>query len=143
MKKKNGFTLIEMLIVIAILAILYSISAANVTGMQTEAKMSKANGDLKTLKLALDSFFKNNNIYPTEANYQRTLIQERPSILTGNLMDPFGNTVNTMYSYEISYDMQNYVVYSVGPRRNGEATIGEDGHVTIKEDPIIATNGYR
>ena len=35
--KNRGFTFIEIIIVLAILSILYSLAAANVMGLQTEA----------------------------------------------------------------------------------------------------------
>jgi prepilin-type N-terminal cleavage/methylation domain-containing protein len=140
--KNRGFTLIEIMIVLAILSILYSIAAANVMGLQTEAKVSRANGDLLTLKLALDSYIKNNNLCPKKEDYQTILIQETPSIVTGNLFDPFGKTMNTLYSFKVSGNKEIYVVYSIGPKKTGEATVGNDGRVVPEGSIIFATNGY-
>jgi len=140
--KNRGFTLIEIMIVLAILSILYSIAAANVMGLQTEAKISRANGDLLTLKLALDSYIKNNSVCPKKEDYQRVLIQEMPALVTGNLFDPFGKTMNTFYSFNVSGNKENYVVFSVGPKKNGEATIGNDARVVIRGSAIFSTNGY-
>jgi type II secretion system protein G len=144
MKKANnrGFTLIEIMIVLAILSILYSIAAANVMGLQTEAKIARANGDLLTLKLALDSYIKNNSICPKKEDYQRVLIRETSTIITGNLFDPFGRTMNTFYSFDVSGNKENYVVYSIGPKRDGKATIGNDARVVPEGSIIFATNGY-
>ena len=141
-KSVKGFTLIEMLIVLAILSILYSIAALNVTGMQTEAKIAKAHGDLKTLKLAIGLYIMNNNVCPDKEDYQRVLAQKAGNLLSGNLIDPFGVTMNTLYSYEISDNKQNYVVYSVGTERNGIAAIGNYGRVSAEGSAIFETNGY-
>lgn len=140
--KSRGFTLIEVLIVIAILAILYSMAAANVMGMQTEAKIARAKGDLKTLKLAIDAYIKNNNACPKKDDYQYLLIRQSPNIVYGNLIDPFGTTMNTLYSFEISDNNENYVVYSIGPKKDGKAAIGNDGMVSISGTPLFETNGY-
>jgi type II secretory pathway pseudopilin PulG len=131
-----------MLIVIAVIAILYTLAAANVMSMQIEAKIAITKGDLKTLKFALDSYIEKNYVCPRKSDYQRILIHEEPTIIFSNLLDPFAKTSNIMYPYEISNNKKNYVVYSIGPNRNGKATIGNDGRVLIKGSPIFETNGY-
>ena len=57
-------------------------------------------------------------------------------------MDPFGDTMNSLYPFCISNNNKNYVVYSVGLKRNGKAVIGNDGRVLIEGTPIFETNGY-
>jgi len=135
-------TLIAALIVIAIIAILYSIAAAQVTSMQMDAKIARAKGDLKTLKYALDSHLKGNRYCPRNCDYQRILSYEKPTVIFCDLYDPFGKSVNSMYPYETSANRENYVVYSVGLQMNGKAIIGNDGRVLIKGSPIFETNGY-
>jgi prepilin-type N-terminal cleavage/methylation domain-containing protein len=141
-KTSKGMTLIEMLIVIAIITILYSMAAARVMGMQVEAKLAKVQGDLKTLKVALDSYLKENRFCPRKEDYQRILSYEKPTIIFCDLCDPFGETMNSIYPYETSANKENYVIYSVGPKKDGKATIGNDGKVSIKGSPIFETNGY-
>jgi prepilin-type N-terminal cleavage/methylation domain-containing protein len=142
MKKSKGFTLIELMMVIFVLGIFYSIAAANVMGLQNEAKMSRVKGDLRTLQLAIESYAKKNIDCPRKDDYQVVLINSVPNILQGNLMDPFGRTYNTLYSYDVSSNMQYFVVYSVGSRRKGDASISNDGKVESNNDPIIITNGF-
>jgi len=142
MRKSRGFTLVEMLIVIMILGILYSIAAANISGMQNEARMAKANGDLKTLELAMNSYLKNYGECPAKDNYQRTLIQSRNPIIHSNLFDPFGATMNTLYAYEVSEDSRYYIVYSVGAQRSGASTINNSGTIITSGSIIYETNGY-
>lgn len=141
LNRSGGFTLVEMLIVIAILAILYAMAAANVMGMQYEAKIARVKGDLKTLELALNSYFKNHNSCPDKAGYQTTLMLSRANILTANLTDPFAANVNTQYSYNTSGNKYYYVAYSVGLGRRGSATVGNNGMVEKNNDPICVTNG--
>lgn len=141
-KPQKGFTLVELLIVIAILAILYSIAAVNVAGMQAEARTSRINGDLKTLELAIESYFKNRGLCPQEENYQTVLFNATPRILDENLMDPFGETMNTLYKYSVSQNRKYFVVYSIGPKRNGSASVNERGDLTVNGSVLYETNAY-
>ncbi len=60
----RGFTLIELLIVVAIIAILASIAVPNFLEAQTRAKVSRAQGDLRTIALGLESYRVDNGAYP-------------------------------------------------------------------------------
>ena len=142
MKKSKGMTIIEVLIVVAVLAILYSMASAQVMGMQMEAKIAKAKGDLKTLKFALDSYLKENSGCPRKCDYQRILYYSKPTIIFCDLHDPFGQTMNCVYPYETSSNNNYNVVYSVGPKQNGRAFVRNDGKVLIEGEPIFETNGY-
>jgi prepilin-type N-terminal cleavage/methylation domain-containing protein len=50
---RRGFTIVELLIVIVVIAILAAISIVAYNGIQTRAKVSKANSDLVTLEKAM------------------------------------------------------------------------------------------
>ena len=64
MHKKKGFTLIELLIVVAIIGILAAIAIPNFLEAQTRAKVSRVMGDMRTLGLALESYYVDWNQYP-------------------------------------------------------------------------------
>jgi len=55
-KNKCGFTLIELLIVIAIVLILIAIALPNFLDAQARAKVVKAEGDMKSMTLAIESY---------------------------------------------------------------------------------------
>lgn len=61
---KKAFTLIELLIVVAIIAILAAIAVPNFLEAQTRAKISRARSDMRTLATGLESYFVDNNRYP-------------------------------------------------------------------------------
>lgn len=140
--RSKGFTLIEMLIVIVILCILYTAATAHLLGLQNEAKKSRANADLRTLELAINTYYKNNDQYPRGTDYQIILNREVPNIIFGTLMDPFAKHFNVLYCYDVSYNKQHYVVYSIGEKIDGQATIGNDGRLIIQGTPILVTDGY-
>ncbi len=64
--KNKGFTIIELLIVIAILGILGSILFVSISGKPTiKARDTKRIGDLNSLRLAVELYFSENQVYPT------------------------------------------------------------------------------
>lgn len=62
--KTNAFTLIELLIVVAIIAILAAIAVPNFLEAQTRAKSSRAAADMRAVALGMESYFVDNNKYP-------------------------------------------------------------------------------
>jgi prepilin-type N-terminal cleavage/methylation domain-containing protein len=64
MRKRNAFTLIELLIVVAIIAILAAIAVPNFLEAQTRSKVSRVKADMRTLATALESYAVDTNHYP-------------------------------------------------------------------------------
>jgi len=64
MKKIRGFTLIELLIVVAIIAILAAIAVPNFLEAQVRAKVSRVRTDMRSLSVAVEAYYVDNNIYP-------------------------------------------------------------------------------
>jgi prepilin-type N-terminal cleavage/methylation domain-containing protein len=60
---RAAFTLIELLIVVAIIAILAAIAVPNFLEAQVRSKVSRAQSDLRTLATALESYRVDNNEY--------------------------------------------------------------------------------
>jgi len=63
---KNAFTLIELLIVVAIIAILAAIALPNSLEAQVRAKVSRVKADQRTMSVALEQYCVVNNAYPGE-----------------------------------------------------------------------------
>lgn len=64
--KRGAFTLIELLIVVAIIAILAAIAVPNFLEAQVRAKVSRIKSDMRTSATALESYAVDNNKYPVE-----------------------------------------------------------------------------
>lgn len=62
--KKQAFTLIELLIVVAIIAILAAIAVPNFLEAQVRSKVSRCQADMRSLATALESYVIDNNKYP-------------------------------------------------------------------------------
>ncbi len=142
----RGFTFVEILIVIAIIAIMMTIAIPSFSGIQQEAKQTKAQKDLTLLKIAIESYYRTHNEYPPEANYQSYLISASPRMIEDNMLDPFGATYSTQYQYYLSTKdvatAKYYVIYSIGVNTTGVAAVDNLGHVTINKGPIYVSNGW-
>jgi prepilin-type N-terminal cleavage/methylation domain-containing protein len=65
-KRAHGFTLIELLIVIAIILILIAIALPNFLEAQIRARVTKVKSELRSIHLAMDSYYLDWGIYPAE-----------------------------------------------------------------------------
>ncbi len=65
MKTKKGFTLIELMIVVAIIGILAAIAIPNFLRFQARAKQSEAKQNLGAIFTSYVSYFSDSNSYPT------------------------------------------------------------------------------
>jgi prepilin-type N-terminal cleavage/methylation domain-containing protein len=66
MRDPHAFTLIELLIVVAIIAILAAIAVPNFLEAQVRAKVSRVYGELRTLATAYEAYKVDRNRYPRE-----------------------------------------------------------------------------
>jgi len=70
---KRAFTLIELLIVVAIIAILAAIAVPNFLEAQTRAKVSRAKADMQAMGTAIETYRIDNNSYPYQNPQSRVL----------------------------------------------------------------------
>ncbi len=62
----KGFTLIELLVVIAIIGILSSVVLASMNTARKKARDARRQADLKSLQLALESYYDTESAYPVQ-----------------------------------------------------------------------------
>ncbi len=148
--RRAGFTLIEILVVIAVLGILASLVAPMVFGHVSDAKVSAAQSQIEIFGLALDAYRMDNDQYPSSAQGLAALIQlpsgepparrwRGPYLKKGVPLDPWGRP----YLYEGPGDThpETYDVRSLG--RDGKpGGTGEDGDLTsgIAPGPAAAVS---
>lgn len=76
MNKSSGFTLMEILVVVAIIAILASIVVVSVAPSLGQAKKTQAMTDVRTLATAVQLYRLQNGDYPTAAQGLRALVEK-------------------------------------------------------------------
>jgi len=69
MKGKRGFTLIEMVVVLAVVAILAAILVPTIERNISDAKIARANNEVQVLAAAMASFYKDVGFWPHYSNY--------------------------------------------------------------------------
>jgi prepilin-type N-terminal cleavage/methylation domain-containing protein len=67
-RKQPGFTIVELLIVIVVIAILAAITIIAYNGIQKRAQLSQYQSDAITIVKKAELFFADNAVYPTIAN---------------------------------------------------------------------------
>ncbi len=84
MKTKSAFTLIELLIVVAIIGILAAIAVPNFLNAQSRAQISRTVADMKALHTAMETYRLDNNAYPPDYDSGRVpnVTIQRNEILT-------------------------------------------------------------
>ena len=84
LNKKKGFTLIELMVVIGILAALASIGYGPILDHMNDGDRQKANSNLKSLHTVLQGFKSDNGSYPCDSTAER-LQEEKPELNFGAL----------------------------------------------------------
>jgi general secretion pathway protein G len=146
---RKAFTLIEMLIVIAVIAILVGIALPRFRGMQEEGYTAKAAGELRSLATAVESYYiHNSRTYPSQSttpqtSWQSAITSASPQIIGSALTDPFDPSNEYRYATSASSNSSYYVIFSVGPDGTADITgINTSGAVQGgPDDDIYISNG--
>ena len=151
-KMKRAFTLIELMIVMAVIAILVGIALPRFKGMREEANFTKAEGELRTLKIAIESYaMHHSDTYPASsdtpyADYlDANSVGPGPQLIHSVLNDPLDATNREYYYIRGSDPGGDY--YAIGSRGlDGARDVLDsevaDGELTADEidDDIVASN---
>ncbi len=138
---QQGFTLIELMVVIAILALLGGIVAPQVMNKLKEAKPQKVAIDIERIGMALDMYAVQNGDYPTTEQGLDALLRQptsQPEPLNWNgpyvkagtkFLDPWNN--DYVYESPSTHEGYDYDLFSLGPDKQEG---GEDDIVSWSED---------
>ena len=114
LKKRNqGFTIVELLIVIVVIGILALLVITTYSGIQQKARNSKRQSDLSSVQTQLEAFYQNTGYYPsrTDVNSDTWLAANMKSLDKNALIDPSNATQSNdmaaspaakVYSYQVT-----------------------------------------
>lgn len=99
---KNGFTLVELLIVIAILAILSTLGVSNFQSARIKARDISRKSDLQTISKSLESYVNDHRSYPLSDSNGRIICKSMNT--TCNWGDEFSDDNGTIYAVSLPED---------------------------------------
>jgi len=73
-KARQGFTLVELMVVIVIIGLLATVVAINVLPAQGKAQLTKARSDISTLEQAIETYRLDNLAFPTDQQGLQALV---------------------------------------------------------------------
>jgi general secretion pathway protein G len=123
MRKRNGFTLIEVLIVVTLIVILASVGLATYTNSVRRAREATLKEDLFRMRDAIDQYYADKNKYPSAL----------PDLVSDGYLreipkDPFTNSADTWQVVNAEPDPNNPVaepgVYDV---KSGSEELSMEG----------------
>ncbi len=119
-KREQAFTLVELLLVVTIIGILAGAVMLNFSGRTQEAKITRAQQDIKNIGMALSMYEIQIGSYPSSDQGLMALVEDpgvegwtKPFTQQKTFRDPWGND----YRYNTPGDKSGmeYDLYSVGP----------------------------
>lgn len=125
-----GYTLLELLVVMGVIAILTAVATPQLMGYFGKAKAQSAQLQIENINTALEMYYMENGAYPSANAGLKALVEATPEAPRWNgpylksvktLLDPWGRP----YQYAVS-DQGEYNVYSLGPSGKGTVKASSD-----------------
>jgi prepilin-type N-terminal cleavage/methylation domain-containing protein len=113
LKKRNqGFTIVELLIVIVVIGILALLVITTYSGIQAKARNAKRQTDIQSLQTQLEAFFSQNGYYPslTDMNSSTWLATNMKSLDQNALIDPSSPTQSKTLASSPTAKQYSYAV---------------------------------
>jgi prepilin-type N-terminal cleavage/methylation domain-containing protein len=112
MRHRAAFTLVELLIVVAIIALLAAIAAVNFLEAQTRSKVSRVRADLRTIATVLEAYRVDENDYPPNDTARFSIVPLELTtpvayITRADLRDPF----SVYQTHPVFGDLTNFYSY--------------------------------
>ena len=102
--KQQGFTIVELLIVIVVIGILAALVITTFTGIQQKARDTERTTDIKALHGQIEAYYAQNGYYPGLTDITTTTLK---GLDAGALVDPKGGSIqatssSTQYGYKVT-----------------------------------------
>ncbi len=143
LKNRKGFTLVELLVVVAIIAILAAALVPRLLGYTDRARQARAMSDLGTMKTVVEIYTadQGNGVYPDTADIGR-ILQDGGINWTGDqtgVKDPWGYPYYYNLVKDSNGNVTGYIVIS--PGKDGKLNTADDVYTTDSVQPTVGQPG--
>jgi general secretion pathway protein G len=112
LRNEKGFTMIEMMVVLIIIAVLIAGGIKFYSGYMENARVTKAKAQISTMQAALDSYYAEKSAYPNDVDQLlnagiRVADDTNTQSIELEALDPWGEK----YEYKVT-DTNSYQVYT-------------------------------
>lgn len=134
-RKQQGFTIVELLIVIVVIGILAALVITTFTGIQKRARNTERETDIKALHGQVEAYFAQEGRYPTLANLNEATWRgdNMKGLDEGALQDPKGTAAQLVDT--AGANNYAYVVTPAGCDNAGTDCDGYTLTATLETDP--------
>ena len=99
-RREEGFTLIELMIVVAIIAILAGILIPNFVNARAQAMTAACESNLRAIATAAELYYADQQVYPGSGNVSTALFTSSGTVYLNNVpTDPAAATVGAAYVF--------------------------------------------
>ena len=145
LNSKRGFTLIEILVVVAIIGILAGVVLVGLRGTGPQARDSRRAADLRQVQNGLELYYNKYSKYPTVATWALlkdelvgTTAAPRTLGISNIPQDPVNDTATSkVYSYATDTGGTTYVLRALLEETGSKLLSG-----SVKGDPLGIAGGY-
>lgn len=136
---KRAFTLIELLIVVAIIAILAAIAVPNFLEAQTRSKVSRVKADMRTEATAMEAYYVDYNAYPP-CNTFGTALRIAPFGSPADANYPILETLSSPIAYLTSALLKD--PFAVKFRKSAATSAAMSTTPRLQVNPAVDAAGF-
>jgi Tfp pilus assembly protein PilE len=136
---RKGFSTIELVTTMSIVAILGTTMLPSYTAMQQEAKVTKASAEVKTLQNLVEKYQAATGSLPNSLSTMN--LDQDTELINQEFIDPFTKVNYKFMQGRTETGKQYYIIYSDGLNGNPNF-IREGNKLIVPDNEIIASNLY-
>ena len=129
---RKGFTLIELMVVIAIIIILAAIAIPNYINMTKRANVSRATSDLTVIATALECYKTDIGTYPPALLLDTTALPTQDTLLVPNYLTAAAEIQITGSETSVTYSGDGAAVWKIiAVTKDGKGTVTDTNGIIV------------
>lgn len=141
-KMREGFSLMETLIVVAIVGVFSGLVAIGGVQFRSRANVNAAKSEMDTFKLMLLDYYDTESVFPDSDTGLKILIDQGYLVINpqkvkdGKILDPWKNP----YEYSLSDDGNGFTITSYGSDKKADGS-GHAADIVLSEGVTTGNDG--